>query len=232
MSTAVSRARLRTAVFLGLLSVTVGLPSWADTSSDAPPKKDRRGILLRLELMERVGGGGWLVAIETISETGKTAEFDSTPGYRVGAEVELGSGIWFKTNIGRSTPTLVVTTHDPGGPEVVQRATVRMTPFLVGFEFHPKQWRDERWFWGVGIHYGWVSYGSLPSGIDADLESTENAGGFDLRLDVRLGKTPWLIGAEFGGFFANPRLTDHATGIARSAHFEGVLWSVGFSRQF
>jgi hypothetical protein len=232
MSKTFSRARLTATVVVGLLAFTVGL-SAAGTTSEPASGRERRGKLLRLDMMVREGGGGWWVAMETLSETGKTAEFDSTPGVRIGAELEIAPGFWLKANVGRSEPTLVVTTHDPaGGTDVVQDGTVRMTPLLLGFEFHPKQWRSGRCFWGLGIHYGWVRYSSLPSAIDAELESTERAGGFDARLDFRLGKSPWLAGVEFGGLFASPDLTDRETGITRSAHFEGVLWTVGLGREF
>jgi hypothetical protein len=214
-----------------VLTAAAGLPLWADAGP--PPKKERRGILLRIDATRREGGGGWLVAMERAFGSGRTAEFESTIGLRLGAEFEVASGFWLKANIGYATPTLEITSYDRSGePRGVERGTVVMTPFLVGFEFHPKQWRGRRLFWGIGLHYGWVRYGALPSDLDADLESTEETGGFDVRLDVRLGKSRWMVGAEFGTLLSSPSYTDHQTGAECRAHFDGASWAVGFSRFF
>lgn len=224
---------MSTAVITCLLVATLGLPSMADTEADPPPKKDRRGLLLRLEWMQREGGGGPWVAMERAVGPGKTAEFEDAAGFRVGAELELGLGVWLEASVARSTPTLEITTHDSDGvPDIVQRASVSMTPWLVGFEFRSKEWRDRRVLGGLGIHYGWVRYGSLPPGIEMELESTETAFGFDGRLDFRLGKTPWWAGVELGALFSSPGITDLETGNTCSAHFDGALWAVGFTRQF
>ena len=86
--------------------------------------------------------------------------------------------------------------------------------------------------WGVGLHYAWVHYGSLPSELYANLQSTDSAWGFDARLDFRLGKTPWMLGIEGGFLPVEPDITDGETGIVRRARSDGFLWTIGASRVF
>lgn len=193
----------------------------------------RRGILVRLEAIQREGDGGWLTALESLAESGKTAEFDDSIGVRVGVEVELVPRLWLRASVGRAEPVLEVTTLRPEGEPVrVQHARVSMTPVLFGLDYRQREWRGRRFFWGMGVQWAQVFYGTLPPEIDADLESPETSWGFDIRLDIRIAKTPWLVGLEFGVLLPGPTLEDRETGSRNTAHFGGIQWAVGIAREF
>ncbi|MEJ2240302.1 MAG: hypothetical protein P8X82_18585 [Gemmatimonadales bacterium] len=205
-----------------------------ETGSESTPQNKRlRGIALGLDIAGVTGGGGMDVAFDSLADAGKTAVLQDTVGARLVAEIEIVPILWFDGSLGHFMPTLEVTTRGPfGAEEEVRTTSVGMTPFLLGFEFRPRNWRNGSILWGVGVHYAWVRYGSLPPEFDAELQSTEHTWGFDARLDVRLGRTPWMLGLEGGLLALAPEITDNSTGIVRSTRSDGFYWAIGVRRVF
>lgn len=219
---------------VALLTVASLLGSVHAARAEEPDEhKDRRGILVRLEAIQREGGGGWTATFDYLADSGKAAEFDDSIGARIGADFELVPRLWLRVSVGHAEPVLEVTTLRPiGEPETVQRARVSMTPVLLGLEYRPREWRGRRFLWGIGVQWARVFYGGLPSVIEAELESPETSWGFDLRLDIRIAKSRWLAGIEFGALLPGPSIKDGETGSRNTAHFGGILWAVGVSREF
>jgi len=212
----------------------LGVAAMGETGSESTPQNKRlRGIALGLDIAGVTGGGGMDVAFDSLADAGKTAVFQDTVGVRLVVEIEIVPIFWFDASLGHFTPTLKVTTRGPfGAEEAIQSASVEMTPLLLGFEFRPRNWRDASILWGVGLYHAWVRYGSLPPGLDTELQSTESTWGLDARLDIRLTKTPWMLGLEVGFLPLAPDITDNSTGIVRSARSDGFQWAIGVKRVF
>jgi hypothetical protein len=229
-----NRRRLVLSAVFGLSVLTPALASPGDPQPDAPtPPKPLRGVILRLDAAKMEGGGGFVVAIDELAESGKTAKFEDATGARIAAGFEIAPGFWLDGSLAFYDPELKITTHrGKGEGDIVQRASVRAMPVLIGFEFRPRRWREGSVLWGIGLHYAWVRYGSLPFDLGVELQSTESRLGFDARLDFRLGKKPWMLGVELEFLPLEPELTDSSTGETARSRTDAAHWSVGVSRVF